>query len=75
MDVDGSYRGPDNQVHKANGFRFVSTFSLWTPIAPNSHCLTILSASSKNNDIVQSLLGFAKQSPYGILPIWQFQGL
>ncbi|HAK93176.1 MAG TPA: sugar hydrolase, partial [Massilia timonae] len=29
MDLDGSYRGPDNQVHKAKNFRFHSTFSLW----------------------------------------------
>jgi predicted alpha-1,2-mannosidase len=29
MDVDGRYRGPDNEVHQAKGFDFVSTFSLW----------------------------------------------
>src|SRR5439155_203234 len=29
MDVNGEYRGPDNQVHRAEGFRFVSSLSLW----------------------------------------------
>ena len=29
MDSDGRYRGPDNAVHQAVGYRHVSTFSLW----------------------------------------------
>src|SRR6202023_2457225 len=28
MDVDGSYRGPDHEVHHAEGYSFRSTFSL-----------------------------------------------
>lgn len=75
MDVDGSYRGPDNQVHKANGFRFVSTFSLWDTYRAEQPLLTILQPAQRTSDIVQSLLVSQKQSPYGILPIWQFQGL
>lgn len=75
MDVDGSYRGPDNQVHKANGFRFVSTFSLWDTFRAEQPLLTILQPPQRTSDIVQSLLVSQKESPYGILPIWQFQGL
>jgi predicted alpha-1,2-mannosidase len=75
MDVDGSYRGPDNQVHKANGFRFVSTFSLWDTYRAEQPLLTILQPAQRTSDIVQSLLVSQKQSPYGILPVWQFQGL
>lgn len=75
MDVDGSYRGPDNQVHKTNGFRFVSTFSLWDTYRAEQPLLTILQPAQRTSDIVQSLLVSQKQSPYGILPVWQFQGL
>lgn len=75
MDVDGSYRGPDNQIHKAEGFNFVSTFSLWDTFRAEQPLLTILQPSKRTNDIVQSLLASQRQSPYGILPIWQFQGL
>jgi predicted alpha-1,2-mannosidase len=75
MDVDGSYRGPDNQVHKADGFRFVSTFSLWDTYRAEQPLLTILQPAQRTSDIVLSLLVSQKQSPYGILPVWQFQGL
>jgi predicted alpha-1,2-mannosidase len=75
MDVDGSYRGPDNQVHMANNFRFVSTFSLWDTYRAEQPLLTILQPGQRTSDIVQSLLVSQKQSPYGILPVWQFQGL
>ena len=75
MDVDGSYRGPDNQVHKADGFHFVSTFSLWDTYRAEQPLLTILQPPQRTSDIVRSLLVSQKQSPYGILPVWQFQGL
>ena len=75
MDDDGSYRGPDNQVHKTNGFRFVSTFSLWDTYRAEQPLLTILQPAQTTTDIVRSLLVSQKQSPHGILPVWQFQGL
>jgi predicted alpha-1,2-mannosidase len=75
MDVDGSYRGPDNEVHKANGFNFVSTFSLWDTYRAEQPLLTLIQPPSRTNDIVQSLIASQKESPFGTLPIWQFQGL
>ncbi len=75
MDVDGSYRGPDNQVHKADGFHFVSTFSLWDTYRAEQPLMTMIQPESRTADVVRSLLASRKQSPFGILPVWQFQGL
>ena len=75
MDVDGSYRGPDNQVHKASGFTFVSTFSLWDTYRAEQPFMTLVQPESRTNDVVRSLVESQQKSPYGILPIWQFQGI
>ncbi|WP_228486723.1 GH92 family glycosyl hydrolase [Paludibaculum fermentans] len=75
MDVDGSYRGPDNQVHKASGFTFVSTFSLWDTYRAEQPLMTLIQPDQRTNDVVRSLVASQQRSPYGILPIWQFQGI
>jgi predicted alpha-1,2-mannosidase len=75
MDVDGSYRGPDNQVHKADGFHFVSSFSLWDTYRAEQPLMTLIQPESQTVDIVRSLMESQKESPFGILPIWQFQGI
>jgi predicted alpha-1,2-mannosidase len=74
MDVNGEYRGPDNQVHRAEGFRFVSTLSLWDIYRAEQPLMTILEPELRTNDLVQSLISSQKESPFGILPVWQFQG-
>ncbi len=75
MDVNGSYRGPDNQVHQANGFRFVSTFSLWDTYRAEQPLMTLLAPAERTNDVVRSMIASREHSPFGILPIWQFQGI
>ena len=75
MDVDGSYRGPDYQIHKAEGFHFVSSFSLWDTYRAEQPLMTLIEPPSRTADVVRSLLVSQKESPFGILPIWQFQGL
>jgi predicted alpha-1,2-mannosidase len=74
MDRDGSYRGPDNQVHHADGFRFHSTFSLWDTYRALHPLLTLIQPEQRNVDFVRSLIASQQQSPYGILPVWQFAG-
>ena len=74
MDRDGQYRGPDNQVHQAKGFRFHSTFSLWDTYRALHPLMTILQPE-RDVDFVRSLIESQKFSPYGILPVWQFAGL
>jgi predicted alpha-1,2-mannosidase len=75
MDRDGQYRGPDNQVHQAKGFRYHSTFSLWDTYRALHPLLTLIQPEQRNVDFVRSLIESQKASPYGILPVWQFHGL
>jgi predicted alpha-1,2-mannosidase len=75
MDVDGSYRGPDNQVHKAGGFRFVSSFSLWDTYRAEQPLMTLIEPEGRTVDVVRSLVESQRESPFGILPVWQFQGI
>jgi predicted alpha-1,2-mannosidase len=75
MDVNGEYRGPDNQVHRAEGFRFVSSLSLWDTYRAEQPLMTLLEPPHRTNDLVQSLIASQQESPFGILPVWQFEGL
>jgi predicted alpha-1,2-mannosidase len=74
MDVDGTYRGPDHEVHRAEGFAFHSTFSLWDTYRALHPLLTLVRPEAENNDFVRSLIESWKQSPDGVLPVWQFHG-
>ncbi|WP_241557367.1 GH92 family glycosyl hydrolase [Croceibacterium ferulae] len=73
-DVDGRYRGPDDQVHQAGDFTFRSTFSLWDTFRAEHPLLTLVQPEQVNSDIVRSLLASQAVSPHGILPVWQFHG-
>ncbi|WP_047490355.1 GH92 family glycosyl hydrolase [Terriglobus sp. TAA 43] len=75
MDVDGSYRGPDNQIHKATGFNFVSSLSLWDTYRAEQPLMTLVQPASRTSDFANSMLASQKESPFGILPVWQFQGI
>ncbi|WP_263358836.1 GH92 family glycosyl hydrolase [Acidicapsa ligni] len=75
MDVDGGYRGPDNQVHYAKGFRYVSSLSLWDTYRAEQPLMTLIEPEQRTSDLIQSLLASQRESPFGILPIWQFQGI
>ncbi|QUD88358.1 GH92 family glycosyl hydrolase [Phenylobacterium montanum] len=74
MDVDGRYRGPDNAVHKADGFTFVSTFSLWDTFRAEQPLMTLIRPEQRTADVVSSLVASQQESPFGILPVWQFAG-
>jgi predicted alpha-1,2-mannosidase len=75
MDVDGGYRGPDNQVHHAKNFQFVSSLSLWDTYRAEQPLMTLIEPEQRTSDLIQSLLASQHESPFGILPIWQFQGI
>ena len=68
MDVDGSYRGPDNQVHVAKGFDFVSSLSLWDTFRAEQPLMTILEPQQRTANLMQSMLASQQESPFGILP-------
>lgn len=73
-DSDGRYRGPDDQLHRADGFTMRSTFSLWDTFRAEHPLLTLVQPAQTTNDIVRSLIESQRFSPDGILPVWQFAG-
>jgi len=73
-DADGRYRGTDDAVHQAQGFTFHSTFSLWDTFRAEHPLLLLVQPAAKNADFVNSLIASQADSPFGILPVWQFQG-
>src|SRR3546814_20944981 len=72
-DADGRWRGPDNAVHKAD-FTMHSTFSLWDTFRAEHPLLTLVQPEATNADFVKSLVASQQVSPFGILPVWPFQG-
>ena len=75
MDVNGEYRGPDHAVHKADGFTFYSSWSLWDVYRAQQPLMAFLQPPQRVNDFVNSLVATQQQSPFGILPVWAYQGL
>ncbi len=73
MDVDGKYRGLDQNIHQADGFTNYSTFSLWDTYRALHPLLTIVQ-QKRTSDIVNSMLAHRRQSVHGILPVWSHQG-
>lgn len=69
MDVDGKYRGLDQNIHTAKGFTNYSTFSLWDTYRA-LHPLFNLLQPKRNADMVQSMLEHYNQSTLHMLPIW-----
>lgn len=70
-DVDGSYFGPDGQVHQAEGWTNYSTFSLWDTYRA-SHPLFTYIQPERVSDMIQCFLHFYEQ--HGALPLWNLYG-
>ena len=75
MDADGSYRGPDNQVHVSTHFSYVSSLSLWDTYRAEQPLMILVQPPGRTSDLINSLLASRRESPFGILPVWQFQGI
>ncbi|HEY0899809.1 MAG TPA: GH92 family glycosyl hydrolase, partial [Sphingobacteriaceae bacterium] len=69
MDADGSYKGLDQNVHKADGFTNYTSFSLWDTYRAE-HPLLNLIQPSRNTDMVKSMLAHYEQSVHHMLPVW-----
>lgn len=78
MDVNGQFRGPDGAVHEAvdkNGkFEFHSTWSLWDVYRAQQPLMALL-MPERSTDFIRSLIASRETSPFGILPVWAYQGL
>ncbi|MBK6541866.1 MAG: GH92 family glycosyl hydrolase [Flavobacteriales bacterium] len=69
MDVDGQYRGLDQNVHKAEGFTNHTTFSLWDTYRA-LHPLFNIIQRERSSDLINSMLAHYDQSAHHMLPIW-----
>ncbi len=69
MDVDGQYRGLDQNIHRAEGFTNYSIFSLWDTYRA-LHPLFNLIQPQRNSDMVESMLAHYEQSVHPMLPVW-----
>jgi len=78
MDVNGEFRGPDGAVHQATDsrgkFEFHSTWSLWDVYRAQQPLMALL-MPERSTDFIRSLIASREASPFGILPVWAYQGL
>ncbi|MES2410846.1 MAG: GH92 family glycosyl hydrolase [Bacteroidota bacterium] len=68
QDIDGKYRGRDNQIHKAEGFDYYSVFSLWDTFR-GAHPLYTLIEKKRTADFINTFLKQYEQG--GRLPVWE----
>ncbi|MBL7985824.1 MAG: GH92 family glycosyl hydrolase, partial [Flavobacteriales bacterium] len=69
QDVDGQYRGLDQNNHVATGFTNHTTFSLWDTYRA-LHPLFNIIQRERSSDFVNSMLAHYDQSAQHMLPIW-----
>lgn len=68
-DVDGQYRGLDQNIYTSEGFTNYTVFSLWDTYRA-LHPLFNITQPSRNNDMIKSMLAHHDQSVHNMLPIW-----
>jgi len=68
-DVDGQYKGLDQNVHQANGFTNYTTFSLWDTYRALHPFFNIIQPK-RNRDMIRSMMAHYDQSAEHMLPIW-----
>ncbi len=72
-DVNGEYRGFDENIHQAKGFTEYSVFSLWDTFRAE-HPLLSLIQEPRDSDMINSILVHFDQSVDHLLPMWELQG-
>jgi putative alpha-1,2-mannosidase len=66
-DVDGQYRGMDQQIHKADGFDYYTVFSLWDTFRAEDPLFALIDRK-RTLDFIKTFLAMYEQG--GLLPIW-----
>ena len=69
MDIDGKYRGLDQNIHQADGFSNYTIFSLWDTYRAE-HPFLMLMKPQQARDMAMSMIRHQQQSAHGMLPIW-----
>lgn len=68
-DVDGQYRGLDQNIHHSDGFVNYTVFSLWDTYRA-LHPLFNIIQPRRNNDMIKSMLAHHDESVHRMLPVW-----
>ncbi|WP_396196629.1 GH92 family glycosyl hydrolase [Flavobacterium sp.] len=68
QDLDGKYRGRDNQIHTAEGFDYYTVFSLWDTFRA-AHPLYTLIDKKRTSDYINTFIKQYEQG--GRLPVWE----
>jgi predicted alpha-1,2-mannosidase len=68
-DVNGEYRGLDQNIYKSNTFTDYTIFSLWDTYRA-LHPLYTIVQQKRTSDIVNSFIAHYEQSAEKILPVW-----
>ena len=68
-DVDGQYRGLDQNIHQSEGFTNYTVFSLWDTYRA-LHPLLNITQPERNNDMIKSMMTHHDESVHNMLPIW-----
>ncbi|MBN2414896.1 GH92 family glycosyl hydrolase [bacterium] len=68
-DVNGEYRGLDQNIHRADGFTNYTIFSLWDTYRALHPLFTILQ-QRRTGDMIRSMLAHYEESVHHILPVW-----
>ena len=68
QDIDGKYRGRDNQIHVAEGFDYYTVFSLWDTFRA-AHPLYTLIDKKRTSDYINTFIKQYEQG--GRLPVWE----
>jgi len=68
QDIDGKYRGRDNEVHPDPGFGYYSVFSLWDTFRA-AHPLYTLIDRKRTADFINTFLRQYEEG--GRLPVWE----
>lgn len=68
QDIDGKYRGRDNQIHTADGFDYYTVFSLWDTFR-GAHPLYTLIDKKRTSDYINTFIKQYEQG--GRLPVWE----
>ena len=73
MDVDGMFRGVDQNIHQSKGFTNYTIFSLWDTYRALHPLLTLL-YPERTSDMISAMLAHWEQSPENMLPVWSHHG-
>ena len=67
-DIDGKFRGRDNQIHEADTYDYYTVFSLWDTFRA-AHPLYTLIDKKRTSDYINTFIAQYEQG--GRLPVWE----